>query len=57
MTWFGIIVAVWWILNIASAFYIIGKGGVETTPGSAVLSIIFITLLLIGLFTVGTGVM
>lgn len=55
MTWFGIVVAIWWFANIASSFYIIGTGGIEVTPGNALFSAFISSVLLLGLFFVGTG--
>ena len=57
MTWFGIVVAIYWVLNLATNFFVIGRGGMEVTPGGAFLSIIVQGLLLWGLFAVGTGLM
>lgn len=55
MTWFGILLVCYWIFSLCSSFYVMGKGGIRVSPGDALISFIVVTLLLIGLFTVGTG--
>lgn len=57
MTWFGIALVVYYILNLMSNAWVIGQGGVEVTPGTAAFAMLVQVLLIVGIFTVGTGLM
>jgi len=55
MTTFGIILVVYYIINIISCAIVVGLGGVEVGPGSALFSMIVQGIILFCLFSVGTG--
>lgn len=58
MTWFGVVVAIYWLLNIlAGAIYVALGDPVVLTPTSMLVTMFIQAVLLIGLFTVGTGLM
>lgn len=57
MTWFGILLVIYYVFNMMSNFYVIGVGGVEVTPGTALFATLIQALLIVGIFTVGTGLM
>lgn len=55
MTWFGIYLLVYWLLNIAVSFYYLGKGDLVYTRLALTIGIVWTGLNILGLLTVGTG--
>lgn len=56
MTWFGIALVVYYILNLLAGAWGIGRGGIEATPADLAFTMFLQVGILVLLFTVGTNV-
>lgn len=55
MTTFGIVMFIYYCLNIAAAMYYAGNGGFHSTPGSLIFTAVANVVFLLCLLYFGTG--